>query len=80
MNKIKMFGLLGVISLVLSACSHSTARQSDFLGEVSAEQLLAIALRLLHLSEPWLPLIPRKMIHRDLLKNMHLSTHLPLSC
>ena len=36
-----MFGLLGVISLVLSACSHSTARQSDFLGEVSAEQLLA---------------------------------------
>ena len=41
MNKIKMFSLLGLISLVLSACSHSIARQSDFLGEVSAEQLLA---------------------------------------
>ena len=36
-----MFSLLGLISLVLSACSHSIARQSDFLGEVSAEQLLA---------------------------------------
>ncbi len=36
-----MFVLLGFASLVLSACSHSIARQPDFLGEVSAEQLLA---------------------------------------
>tara|TARA_R110002167_G_scaffold297086_1_gene501446 strand:- start:510 stop:983 length:474 start_codon:yes stop_codon:yes gene_type:complete len=36
-----MLSLLGLISLVLSACSHSIARQSDFLGEVGAEQLLA---------------------------------------